>query len=216
MTGVAVQALNRSGAARPDEPGDERERYQRPYRAGGGPRHRGRFAYMLGFAPETRTDGPAVRRIEVKVSASGQGRLHVSPAVKLRRGRTDTVSGRHRAARLVAQTLFTAGLLVLGYAAYVVIDAKAYQAIERRRFEQTRPDAAPAPATIEGSPIGEIQIPRLGLRAVVAQGDSPAVPQRAVGHLGHTQTLITCFPFSYIGPAPDRIIVRALETRGRP
>lgn len=85
------------------------------------------------------------------------------------------MSGRHRAARLVAQTLCTAGLLVLGYAAYVMIDAKAYQAIERRRFEQTRPDAAPAPAVIKGSAIGEIQIPRLGLRAMVAQGDSPAV-----------------------------------------
>jgi sortase A len=28
---------------------------------------------------------------------------------------------------------------------------------------------------------------------------------------GHTLTLITCFPFSYIGPAPDRFIVRARE-----
>ena len=26
---------------------------------------------------------------------------------------------------------------------------------------------------------------------------------------GHTLTLITCYPFSYIGPAPDRFIVRA-------
>ncbi len=192
------------------------------------------------------------------------------------------MSGKQRTARLVAQTFFTAGLLALGYAAYVVIDAKAYQTIEQRRFEQTRPDAAPAPepAAFEGSPIGEIQIPRLGLRAIIAQGDSPAVLQRAVGHLeetalpgepgnvvlaGHrdtffrplkriragdtitlrtrrgdfeylvestavvrpddlqviqptsqrTLTLITCFPFSYIGPAPDRFIVRALETRGR-
>jgi sortase A len=28
---------------------------------------------------------------------------------------------------------------------------------------------------------------------------------------GHTLTLITCYPFSYIGPAPDRFIVRARE-----
>jgi sortase A len=28
---------------------------------------------------------------------------------------------------------------------------------------------------------------------------------------GHTLTLITCYPFSYIGPAPDRSIVRARE-----
>jgi Ca-activated chloride channel family protein len=36
-----------------------------------------REQYTLGFAPGARTDGPAYRRIEVKVSAAGQGRLHV-------------------------------------------------------------------------------------------------------------------------------------------
>lgn len=29
---------------------------------------------------------------------------------------------------------------------------------------------------------------------------------------GHTLTLITCFPFSYVGSAPDRFIVRARES----
>ena len=32
---------------------------------------------------------------------------------------------------------------------------------------------------------------------------------------GRTLTLITCFPFSYVGPAPDRFIVRARE-RAKP
>jgi VWFA-related protein len=36
-----------------------------------------REQYTLGFAPGARTDGPGYRRIEVKVSAAGQGRLHV-------------------------------------------------------------------------------------------------------------------------------------------
>lgn len=36
-----------------------------------------REQYTLGFAPGVRMDGPAYRRIEVKVSAPGQGRLHV-------------------------------------------------------------------------------------------------------------------------------------------
>jgi sortase A len=31
---------------------------------------------------------------------------------------------------------------------------------------------------------------------------------------GHTLTLITCFPFSYLGSAPDRFIVHARETAG--
>jgi sortase A len=31
---------------------------------------------------------------------------------------------------------------------------------------------------------------------------------------GHTLTLITCFPFTYVGPAPDRFVVRAREIAG--
>jgi sortase A len=189
------------------------------------------------------------------------------------------VSRTDRAARLVARVLLIAGLLALWYAAYVVIDTKAYQAIEQTRFEQARQDAAAAPALVDGVSIGEIQIPRLGLAAMVVQGDSAAILQRAVGHLadtalpgepgnvvlaghrdtffrplkrvrtgdaitlktrngdfeylvestavvrpsdlqviqptnGRTLTLITCFPFSYVGPAPDRFIVRARETEG--
>ena len=181
------------------------------------------------------------------------------------------------ARRIVAGLLLTAGLLAMGYAAYVVIDATAYQAIEQRRFEHARRDVGAAPALVDGDSIGEIQIPRIGLTAIVVQGESPAILQRAVGHLagtalpgesgnvvlaGHrdtffrplknvragdaitlrtrrgdfeyvvestavvrpsnvdviqpttrrTLTLITCFPFSYLGPAPDRFIVRARDT----
>ena len=174
-----------------------------------------------------------------------------------------------------------AGLLALGYAAYVVADAKAYQAIEQRRFERLRHHAVPAPGLVEGGSMGEIRIPRLGLTAIVVEGDSAAILRRAVGHVagtalpgewgnvvlaghrdtffrplksiragdaitlstrdgdfdyfvestsivpptdvqvmepagGRTLTLITCFPFSYLGSAPDRFIVRARETEGPP
>jgi sortase A len=202
------------------------------------------------------------RRIEVMVKMAGEDRLHVR-----------TWSGH------AARVLLAAGLLALGYAAYVVADAKAFQAIEQHRFEHARDGAAAAPALINGGSIGEIQIPRLGLTAIVVQGDSAAILRRAVGHLagtalpgesgnvvlaghrdtffrplkqvhagdaitlktrdgdfeylvesttvvrprdvralqptaGRTLTLITCFPFSYLGSAPDRFIVRARETRG--
>jgi sortase A len=178
--------------------------------------------------------------------------------------------------RLVSRVLLTAGLLALGYTVYVAIDAKAYQVIEQNRFEQASQSAAAAPPLVEGGTIGEIHIRRLGLTAIVVQGDSPAILQRAVGHLadtalpgrtgnvvlaGHrdtffrplkgiragdaitlttrdgafeylvestavvgpsdiqvlrptvdrTLTLITCFPFSYFGSAPDRFIVRARQ-----
>jgi sortase A len=178
---------------------------------------------------------------------------------------------------LPARVCLMAGLLGLGYAAYVAIDAQAYQAIEHRRLESARSDPSwSAQAIADDGVIGEIQIPRLGLRAIVAQGNAASVLQRAVGHLtgtalpgepgnvvlaGHRDTffrplkraragdaitlktrtgdfeylvewtavvrptdleaiestnersltLITCFPFSYVGPAPDRFIVRARE-----
>lgn len=74
------------------------------------------------------------------------GRHRLFPTIELRRPGRDPVSRNHRAVRRVAQMLCTAGLLALEYVAYVILDAKAYQTIEQRRFEQTRPDAAPAPA----------------------------------------------------------------------
>ena len=131
-------------------------------------------------------------------------------------------------------------------------------------------------AIAEGGVIGEIDIPRLGLKVIVAQGDSPKILRRAVGHIretplpgepgnvalaGHRDTffrplrnirsgdlitlktgdadfqyrvesievvppsdvnvlrpsaepsltLITCFPFYYVGAAPNRYIVRARQ-----
>ena len=189
------------------------------------------------------------------------------------------MSRTRRAASHAARVLLAAGLVALGYAAYVVTDAKAYQAIEQNRFEHARHSAVAAPALVDGGSIGEIQIPRLGLTAIVVQGDSDAILQRAVGHLadtalpgesgnvvlaghrdtffrplkrvhagdaitlktrngdfqyvvestavvrpgdvqvleptgGRTLTLITCYPFSYLGRAPDRFIVRAREMEG--
>ena len=126
----------------------------------------------------------------------------------------------------------------------------------------------------QGSPIGVIEIPRLGLSSVVLEGDDTAALLFGVGHLSDTPlpwhggnsvfaahrdtffrplagirrndvikfstadaefeyvvkelkvvkpteltvldptpsatlTLITCFPFDYIGPAPNRFIVKA-------
>lgn len=191
------------------------------------------------------------------------------------------MSRAQRAWRLCAGVLLLGGgLIAVGYVAHVVVDARSYQAVERRRFEATRravaepglPGAALRPG--EGDSIGELRIPRLGLSAIIAQGDSAAVLHRAVGHLAETAlpgepgnvvlaahrdtffrplervrvgdaitvrtargdfayvvewtavmrpsdvqvieptdhdvlTLVTCFPFSYLGAAPSRFIVRA-------
>ena len=84
-----------------------------------------------------------------------------------------------------ARVLLVAGLLALGYATYIVVDAKRYQAVEEQRFEETRHDdvAVASPEPIDGHAIGAIQVPRLGISAIVAQGDSTLTLRRAVGHL---------------------------------
>ena len=183
--------------------------------------------------------------------------------------------------RLAFYFFLALGLLTLGYSAYVVVDARAYQAYEQSKFEAmvekgTGSPQLPPNLLVEGDVIGEIQVPRLRLKAIVVQGDSHTILRRAVGHIpetalpgkpgnvalaGHrdtffrplrnirlgdaitlktptgdfqylvestqivpaanvevlgatplpTLTLITCFPFDYIGAAPNRFVVRARQ-----
>ncbi|MGA2097265.1 MAG: class D sortase [Candidatus Acidiferrum sp.] len=74
---------------------------------------------------------------------------------------------------------------------YVLVDAHAYQASEQEKFESNlqkgtgRPQLPP-PALVEGDVIGEIQVPRLHLKAIVVQGDSHTILRRAVGHIPET------------------------------
>ena len=74
------------------------------------------------------------------------------------------------------------GLLALGYAGLVFADSHAYQALEMKKFKQAGRLSEPR-VFVEGDVIGEIQVPRLRLNAMVVQGDSPASLRRAVGHL---------------------------------
>ncbi|MGA7795012.1 MAG: class D sortase [Candidatus Acidiferrales bacterium] len=180
--------------------------------------------------------------------------------------------------RAAFYVFLVAGIMALSYAGYAVMDRYWFQGIETSKFE-----AVSAPAELraveaapiaEGGVIGEIEVPRLGLKAIVVQGDSEKLLRRAVGHLpetalpgeagnvalaGHRDslfrplrnvrpgdtitlrtpdrefqyevewtavvpptavrviqpttepalTLVTCFPFYYVGAAPDRFIVRA-------
>lgn len=165
-----------------------------------------------------------------------------------------------------------AGLIAMSYAGYAVVYSRAYQTIELRKFEHN-PGLAEPHLLNFGDVIGEIQIPRLGVKAVIVQGDAPELLDRAVGHIpqtalpgewgnvalaGHRDrlfrplrqirqgdtillvtsrgsftyevestsvvpstevgvlqssstnelTLITCFPFDFVGHAPNRFIVR--------
>lgn len=187
------------------------------------------------------------------------------------------LAGRRTAAqsclRLAFYIFLVVGLLAVGYASYIIADAQAYQAIQLRKFAHDAPMVEPHLPEI-GERIGEIEIPRLELRAVILQGDSSRVLRRGVGHLPNTAmpgesgniglaghrdtffrplrhirsgdmiilyssagtfqyqvesmrivspqdiqvlrssnrselTLVTCFPFEYIGSAPSRFIVHA-------
>jgi sortase A len=183
---------------------------------------------------------------------------------------------RSTSARLLRATYYVflaSGIFALVYCGYVAAEAYSYQAVQESRLESVDPSEKPRPV-IEGSAIGELKVPRLGLNAVFVQGDSPKILRHAVGHisdtalpgepgnvvliahrdsffrplrnirqgdtieiqtpqsafayqvdwtevvppsdvevlqssLGNTLTLVTCFPFYYVGPAPKRFIVRA-------
>jgi sortase A len=190
------------------------------------------------------------------------------------------MSHARRAVSMLATALLSGGIAAVGYVAYVMVDAWAYQTAEHARLTHAIRASSEAHASVaagpiaNGSVVGEITIPTVALSAIVVQGDSAAILQRAVGHLRETAlpgergnvvlaahrdtffrplervrvgdaitlrtvagefvylvewtavmrpsevqviastdqdtlTLITCFPFSYIGAAPDRFIVRA-------
>jgi sortase A len=184
----------------------------------------------------------------------------------------------HRFIRAAHYLFLTVGILALGYAGYAVLDRYWYQHIELLKLENPSTPAQPRevePLPIaDGGVIGEIEVSRLGLKAIVVQGDSENLLRRAIGHLpqtalpgrpgnvalaGHRDglfrplrnvrpgdvitlrtperefqyevqwtaivpptavnvveptsepalTLVTCFPFYYVGAAPERFIVRA-------
>jgi sortase A len=177
--------------------------------------------------------------------------------------------------RLAFYIFLAVGLVAVGYAGYIIADARTYQAIQLRKFAHDVPIVEPHLPGI-GERVGEIDIPRLALKAIILQGDSSQVLRRGVGHLpgtpmpgewgnvglaGHRDsffrslrhirpgdmitlrtlkgqfqyrvestrvvspanievlaatdkrelTLVTCFPFNYVGAAPHRFVVRALQ-----
>jgi len=179
------------------------------------------------------------------------------------------------ALRVAYYFLLVTGGFALSYTGYVVAESRAYQDLEARKFLQASRLSEPH-VLVEGDVIGEIEVPRVGIRAIVLHGDSPDQLRHAVGHLpksalpgesgnvvlaghrdtffrplqnvrvgdkirfitrergfeyrvesietveptdirvlqastGHDMTLLTCFPFHYIGSAPKRFVVHARE-----
>jgi sortase A len=186
--------------------------------------------------------------------------------------------------------LFTCGALTLGYCAFVLLDAWIFEQRQTSNLEHllrdgraqsdrslpAEPATAPKewPATAANGLIGRLEIPRVGLSAVVVEGTAKTALRRAAGHIEGTAvpgqpgnigiaahrdtffrplrnvrlndivrlttprgeydyrvvstrvvspeevsvldpskqeilTLVSCYPFYFVGPAPDRFIVRA-------
>lgn len=181
---------------------------------------------------------------------------------------------------LVAErVLLAAGVLALGYCLAVWVDARLYQSRQSRSLERALKTEIDLPAARRNRPhrhslVGRIEIPRIGLSAMIAEGDDAGTLRRAVGHIpgtalpgepgnvalaghrdtffrplrkvrkndeivlttvdgsyryrigslqvvgpddtrvlcpGHqpTLTLVTCYPFDFIGAAPKRFVVQA-------
>jgi sortase A len=211
----------------------------------------------------------------------------------------------HRPARpplllWLERVLLIVGFVGIGFYASAQLEAFLYQRLENRELDAilasrdtaglasrdsaaTKDAAAAAPARSRvrpatGSMLGRIEIPRLGVSAVVRAGSDARTLHLAVGHIpgtalpgeegnvglaGHRDTffkrlrdidtgdiirvvmpdgvfeyaverttivmpadvwvldptaepaltLVTCYPFNYVGSAPQRFIVRAVQTR---
>jgi sortase A len=194
----------------------------------------------------------------------------------------------HFILRWSRDALLVIGVLILGYCAFVLLDAKLYQAFEIRHFQQQikvfKPTITSKGRVHEasfrsstGEPLGEIELTRIGVKAMILEGTDDRTLRRAVGHIpgtampgqpgnvaiaGHRDTffralhnvrqddeitlmtldgsyryrvdsisvvgpedthvldnsggdiltLVTCYPFYFVGPAPRRFIVRAQRT----
>jgi sortase A len=172
--------------------------------------------------------------------------------------------------------LWAAAAGMLGYCAFVLADTWIFQREASQAFDrQLQPAPPPLPgASAMGGLVGRMEIPRLGISMMVAEGTEEATLRRAGGHIrgtalpgrpgnvgiaGHRDTLfrplrnvrqddlitlttlqgeyryrvvstqivspsdltvldpdgheiltlVTCHPFYFVGPAPDRFIVRA-------
>ena len=73
-------------------------------------------------------------------------------------------------------------------AGYLLVDAYAYiRFASKNAFEKARTQNASQsekPESVgEGGVLGEMEIPRLGLKTIVVQGDSERTLRRAVGHI---------------------------------
>src|SRR6185369_7003376 len=85
--------------------------------------------------------------------------------------------------------LFTAAAGLLGYCGFVLADAWIYQREASQLFDRARLQVAaiPSPGTeATNGLLGRMEIPRLGVSVIVAEGTAEATLRRAGGHIPGT------------------------------
>ena len=178
--------------------------------------------------------------------------------------------------RWVERACWIVGGVALAWFFFLVGDKLYFQAMAWRRFDTLSSETGGNAPLHTGDLVGKLFIPRIGLSAVIVEGDDETALRRAIGHIpgtafpggagtvglaGHrdsffrklgglrandiilfqtrsgayryrvestaivdpsdvavlrpsgkrTLTLVTCYPFHYIGSAPQRYVVTALQ-----
>ena len=103
---------------------------------------------------------------------------------------------RVRRLRWVEYCLWLLGIAAIGYCAFVIIQAKFFQDRRSQELDRALHTEAPAPAPAPeppkparpepGTSIGRLEIPRIGLSAMVLEGSDDDTLRLAVGHLSNT------------------------------
>jgi sortase A len=182
---------------------------------------------------------------------------------------------RHSYLRRLERFFWLAGGLAAGWFILASLGIISFQVTQAKRLETLQQEYTPMRSLRPGDPFGKISIPRIGLSAMIAEGDDEGTLRHAVGHIpgtaspwdagnvalaGHRDTffrglsrvrlddvilletpqgtyryhvaritvvdprhvemlrssesdltLVTCYPFHYIGPAPQRYIVQGMR-----
>jgi sortase A len=93
---------------------------------------------------------------------------------------------------LIARLLLIAGVLAMGFTAWTYVERYAWQTYESWRFDHIRTHAEPLPPDAEQlsligkTAIGKINIPRLGISAILKEGVGQRTLNLAVGHIPST------------------------------
>jgi len=93
---------------------------------------------------------------------------------------------RNRYLRWLEYACWIGGMTALGWYAFVRADMLHFQAVQMRRFAALKERDAGAAKMRPGALFGMLSIPRIGVSAVVLEGDDEETLRRAVGHIPGT------------------------------